>query len=238
MSDVKNCIYKTRFASSARAGGGASIFKLNIPRMELLDEGINILTGPNGAGKTTLALVLCGLKKPEPNFQWIFKGCNLAALPPAQRGISFLFQSGGLFLNMTALQNILFPLQAKAKPFWRQFFLPPKNTYQKRLARLNRTLHLDSFLNKPVHVLSGGEKQRTALARALILPPRFLILDEPFSFLDSSLKQGVFELLHHITAQEKTPMLLITHEALDSRLKGRLFYMQHGRLERPLAKGS
>ena len=96
---------------------------------------------------------------------------------------------------------------------------------------LNKYLQLEPFLQQPVHLLSKGEQQRTALARALIIKSRFLILDEPFSSLDIQLKQSAISLLKNILEHEPLSILLITHH-LDgiSSLAQKIFFIKNGRL--------
>ena len=191
--------------------------------MEWPDEGISALSGPSGSGKSTFALALCGLKKVEKGFQWLFKKQDMALLSPPERNISLLFQNLELFPHMSAEQNILFPAQARKIP---------KDETQKRLLVLEEHLQVFSFFKKPVHLLSGGEKQRVALARALVVKPRFLILDEPFSSLDEELKKNSIQLLKKILDWEKCPALLISHdkEEIES-LAQKVFYIQNGQLQ-------
>lgn len=197
-------------------------FELNIPFWEWPDKGISALSGPNGSGKSTLAFSLCGLHPVEKGFEWIFKGQNLALLPPPKRKISFLFQSLELFSNMSAEQNIFFPARAQKIP---------KTKWKERFALLRESLQLSGVLKKPVRVLSGGEKQRTALARALMVKSDFLILDEPFSSLDPELKSRAMTLLKNLQAQDKTPVLLISHSEKEVKLLAdRAFYLKAGRI--------
>ena len=191
--------------------------------MEWPDEGISVLTGPSGSGKSTFALALCGLKKVEKGFQWIFKDQDIALSPPPERNISLMFQSLELFPHMNAEQNILFPAQARK--------IGKKETKERMLV-LQEYLQLFSFLKKPVYMLSGGEKQRVALARALVVKPRFLILDEPFSSLDAKLKESSLTLLKKILEWEKCPTLLISHDWENIKpLAKKVFYLRKGQLQ-------
>ena len=149
--------------------------------MEWPEKKISALVGPSGSGKSSFALALCGLKPVEKGFEWIFKDHNLALLPPPKRKISLLFQTLELFPHLSVEQNILFPAKAQKISY--------KET-QERFLMLQEYLQLSAFLKKPVYKLSGGEKQRVALARTLIVKPDFLILDEPFSSLDVELKKN------------------------------------------------
>ena len=191
--------------------------------MEWPDKGVSALTGPSGSGKSTFALALCGLKKVEKGFQWIFKDQDMVLLSPPERNISLLFQSLELFPHMNTEQNILFPAQARKMN---------RKEIQERLLVLQEHLQFSAFLKKPVHLLSGGEKQRVALARALIVKPRFLILDEPFSSLDEELKESSIQLLKKILEREKCPTLLISHDKEELKsLAQKVFYIQKGQLQ-------
>ena len=190
--------------------------------MELTDEGINILTGPSGSGKSTLALVLCGLINIKPSFQWFFKGHNIALLPPSERNISMMFQSLELFPHLNAKKNILFPTQVQKQNSFKT---------KERFQLLTEELELTPFLKKSVLDLSGGEKQRVALARALIVKSNFLILDEPFSSLDSTLKSRALKLICTIVKQEKQTCLLITHQAPEVMKTGnKVFHIHQGQI--------
>ncbi len=198
-------------------------FELNIPVWEWPDKQISALTGPSGGGKSTLAFSLCGFNFLEKNFKWIFKGRNLALLPPPKRNICLLFQSLELFSNMSAEQNIFFPAQAKKIS---------KEERDKRFSLLREYLQLSDFLKKPVRVLSGGEKQRTALARALMVKSDFLILDEPFSCLDGDLKKKAVALLKKLFDQDKNSVLLISHSAKEIKILAKsTFYLKAGKLK-------
>ena len=123
---------------------------------------------------------------------------------------------------MSVEQNILFPAEAKKIS---------KEQKAKRFALLQEELELLSFLKKPVRVLSGGEKQRTALARSLMVPSDFLILDEPFSCLDLKLKKKALNLIKKIFDQDKNSVLFISHSAEEIKwLAQNTFYLKAGEL--------
>ncbi len=210
MSHIKNLI--------CRQGD----FELNIPSLDWPDQEISALAGPSGSGKSTLALSLCGFKPVAKGFEWIYKGQNLSLLPPPERNISLLFQSLALFPHMNAKQNILFPAQARGLN---------QKALTERLSLLTEALKLSGFLKKQVSLLSGGERQRVALARALIIRGDFLILDEPFSSLNASLKKRATDLLKKVQAQDKNAVLLISHDEEEIKmLARRVFRLQKGRL--------
>jgi sulfate transport system ATP-binding protein/putative spermidine/putrescine transport system ATP-binding protein len=183
-----------------------SDFKIDIPSWEILDEGVTALWGPSGAGKTSVFRLLLGLDPTMGPYQWIVNGIDLAALPTSQKRLGVVFQSLELFPHMTALQNIRFAAQARK--------LSEEQTLT-TLEELKELLQLEKFLYKPTRVLSGGEKQRVALARALMGRPRVLFLDEPFSALDSQLKESARELIRRTISAQKIPTVLVTHDRSD-----------------------
>ena len=180
-------------------------FKIDIPDWEIPDQGVTALIGPSGSGKTSVFRLLIGLEKAQ-SLKWMFDGEDLAKLPPARRRLGVVFQSYELFPHMTAAENILFAAKARG--------LSESET-ERRLRRLTGQLRMDSFLDRTASVLSGGEKQRTALARALIGKPRMLLLDEPFSALDEELRAESRTLVKELIHEEKVPALLVTHDRQD-----------------------
>ncbi len=180
-------------------------FSLVIPRWEIRDEGIHALSGPSGSGKTTILRALIGLEK-SSRFTWNFLGENLASLPIEKRRLGVVFQTWDLFPHMTALENVEFAARARGLD---------DSTLRTRWDWIQDTLKMKSFLNTKADILSGGEKQRTALARALIAKPRILLLDEPFTALDESLRDAARELLKKVVEIDKVPAILVTHDSRD-----------------------
>jgi ABC-type sulfate/molybdate transport systems ATPase subunit len=180
-------------------------FKIDIPKWEILDQGVTALWGPSGAGKTSVLRLLIGLDQPK-SMNWIFQGEDLALLPTPQRRIGVVFQNYELFPNMTAHENILFAAEARKIP---------QERAKKNIDEFVQTLHLQNCLDRKAAVLSGGEKQRVALARALIGEPRILMLDEAFSALDESLRGEARILVKNLIAAKKIPTILITHDQQD-----------------------
>ncbi len=181
-------------------------FHLEIPSWEILDQGVTVLWGPSGAGKTSVFRLLLGLEEIKTPFTWKFGDVDLARLPIGERRLGVVFQSYELFPHMSGFENIQFAAQCRK--------LDPA-IFHERYQRFLKKLRMESFISRPASVLSGGEKQRIALARALIAEPRLLMLDEPFSALDESLKQESRELVKQLLMEEKTPVLLITHDQRD-----------------------
>lgn len=180
-------------------------FEINIPRWEIPDKGITALWGPSGAGKTTVFRILLGLE-PCPSLGWEFQGRDLAKVPVPLRRLGVVFQDLALFPHLSARDNILFAARAR--------HISSQESSQQFQVLVDQ-LDLHSFLNRKARVLSGGEGQRVALARAIMGDPCFLFLDEPFSALDSHLRQEARQLVKSVIVQRKLPTLLITHDEED-----------------------
>lgn len=185
-------------------------FKLDIPKWEILDQGVTVLWGPSGSGKTSVFRVLLGLE-PCPRMSWHFQGVDLAQLKTPERRLGVVFQSLDLFPHMTARENILFAAKARS--------IQPGKA-QNRIKELTDVLKMDNFLDRKSSLLSGGERQRVAIVRALIGEPRLLLLDEPFSALDEDLRNESRQLLKKVLEHEKIPVLLVTHDAGDVEILG------------------
>ncbi len=180
-------------------------FEIHIPSWEIPDSGITALWGPSGSGKTSVFRILLGLDS-CPGFRWIWNERDLALAPVADRGLGVVFQSQDLFPHLTAEKNIYFASLARRVP---------AEKADERFRKLCEVLKLDSFLQRKAQLLSGGEKQRVALARALMSFPRMLLMDEPFSSLDESLKSEARLYVKNLLFSTGTPGLLITHDERD-----------------------
>ncbi len=200
-------------------------FRLEIPHMELSDQGVTVLRGPSGSGKTSVLRILTGLEACE-SLEWWVKGkaveVNLARLAVRDRRLGVVFQNYELFPHLSAKENLQFAADARGLD---------QAESQQRLKRLTDRLSLDSVLDRRAEKLSGGEKQRVALARALIGQPRFLLLDEPFAALDQDLRAGARRLLQQVLSEENCPALLVTHDPADvEALATKVIDIQAGRL--------
>ena len=160
-----------------------------------------VLTGPTGCGKSTLIETICGLKRLAAG-QILVDGQPIHHLPPAQRQIGFVPQDAALFPEMTVEKQLGFSLMVR-KVDHRQ--------YQLRVNELLELLELTHLRSRTPLGLSGGEKQRVAIGRALAFRPRLLCLDEPLSAIDASMRQRMVELLKTIHSAEETTILHATH---------------------------
>lgn len=196
-------------------------FSISIPEFEIPDLGVTALIGPSGSGKSSVIKILCGLEV-CPSLYWDFKGEDLAKLPPGKRKIGMVFQSFELFPHLTVKENIRFASEARKIS---------KEEFEEKYSRLAQRLQINKIENKKTEIISGGEKQRTALARALIANPRILFLDEPFSALDAEIRSEARAVTLDLVNSEKIPALLITHDKEDiEALATKVFKLNAGRL--------
>ena len=193
-------------------------FFLDILEWKFPAQGITLLKGLSGCGKTTVLKILSGLLE-CPSLIFTKKDRCLSSLAPPQRGIGFCFQDLRLFPVMTARHNLLFALQA------RQIALK-ESDYE----RIIESLNLKNCLNLFIEDLSGGEKQRLALARALLVPQDLLLLDEPFSYLDETHKQKARNLVQAVSKERSMPILLVSHE--EEAIANKSFLLKKGKIQK------
>ena len=162
------------------------------------------LLGPSGCGKTTALRLAAGLEELQSG-RILLNGSVVAApgfhVPPEERSVGMVFQDFALFPHLSVLNNVLFGI--------------PRGDDTARLARAHEVLDqvgMNSFAAAFPHTLSGGQQQRVALARALAPRPRLLLLDEPFSGLDSRLRSQVRDETLHIVKDSGTTTLIVTHD--------------------------
>lgn len=198
-------------------------FQIELENWEILDQGVTALWGKSGSGKTTIFRALLGLQKVKAA-RWMFGDLDLMLLSPPQRNLGVVFQSFELFPHLTAEENIDFAARARGVD---------SAVAGRRKVELAAVLQLASCWRRPAAVLSGGERQRVAIARALIGSPRVLLLDEPFSSLDSDLRSEARKFVKNVIEHEKIPAILITHDAEDlSVLAQKVSELKDGRIVR------
>lgn len=161
------------------------------------------ISGISGSGKTTFLRLISGLVQPQNGTicwgdQVWHDTKNKQCIPPQERNIGMVFQDYALFPNMNTLDNIIFACKEKVE--------------KKYLQSIIDTLGLDNYLTRYPHQLSGGQQQRVAIARALISKPALLLLDEPFSALDESLKKTVQSFIYEIHLQNSMTTLVVSHQ--------------------------
>ncbi len=189
------------------------------------------LFGPSGAGKSLTLRAVAGLLRPdagriEINGRVLFDSQAGICTPARSRRVAYLFQDYALFPHLTVAQNIAFGL----RPGWLN---PPRRQVGPEARRWVDAFELGSIVGSYPHEISGGQKQRVALARALMLQPDILLLDEPFSALDSQLRGKMRQELNALQRQLDVPMLLITHDPADvEALADEVFEVRDGRIGR------
>ena len=160
------------------------------------------ILGPSGSGKSTLLRSIAGLDPPLSGTIWL-NGCNVTDTPPQFRRMAFVFQDYALFKHMTVRENIEFGLKL------RNFSAEDIN---EKVDKLINAFRMEDFALRYPSKLSGGEKQRVALARSLVIEPRYLLLDEPFGALDEELRRDVVVFVKAFLKKHKITTLMVTHD--------------------------
>lgn len=181
------------------------------------------LVGPSGCGKSTLLRLAAGLERPSAG-RVLLNGLEIAGpsefVPPEKRGIGLMFQDHALFPHMTNLENVRFGLRG---------FTRDESSRQALLA-LDR-VGLGTRGGEFPHMLSGGEQQRVALARAIAPRPAVILMDEPFSGLDSRLRDVVRSETLAILREARATCVIVTHDAEEAmRMGDRIALMNHGKI--------
>ncbi|RZI83404.1 MAG: ATP-binding cassette domain-containing protein [Rubrivivax sp.] len=174
-----------------------------------------VLYGPSGAGKTVTLQAMAGLLRPDQgHIRWgdrvLFDSAKGIDVPARQRRVGYLFQDYALFPHLSVARNIAFGLMPT-------FHRRMSEATATQVASIMRTLDISALHDSRPADLSGGQRQRVALARALICQPDLLLLDEPFSALDTALRARVRAELDDIRRRFDVPMVLISHDADDVR---------------------
>jgi molybdate transport system ATP-binding protein len=190
--------------------------------LTLPEHGVTAILGPSGSGKTTLLRLIAGLERPACGHlrvgdrTWVDRGQGIF-LTPQQRRVGMVFQDYALFAHMTVEDNVGYGL--------------PRRERRQGVAEWLERLHLAPLVQRYPHQLSGGQRQRVALARALAREPDVLLLDEPFSAVDSYLRQRLRAQLLAVVAAFERPVLLVTHDVDEARhVADRVAVIVDGRL--------
>jgi sulfate transport system ATP-binding protein len=190
--------------------------------LDIADGSLTALLGPSGSGKSTLLRVIAGLEQPDQGQVFIL-GEDSTDVPARKRGVGFVFQHYAAFKHMTVWDNVAFGLSIRHRP---------KTEIRSRVSELLQLVQLEGFANRYPAQLSGGQRQRMALARALAVEPRVLLLDEPFGALDARVRHELRAWLRHLHDDVKVTTVLVTHdqeEAMD--VAEEIVLMNTGRIE-------
>jgi sulfate/thiosulfate transport system ATP-binding protein len=190
--------------------------------IEVPDGSLTALLGPSGSGKSTLLRAIAGLEDLDSG-QVTINGENATAKPAQKRGVGFVFQHYAAFKHMTVYDNVAFGLKIRK---W------DKQKTSQRVHELLELVQLDGLAGRFPSQLSGGQRQRMALARALAVEPKVLLLDEPFGALDAKVRKDLRTWLRRLHEEMHVTTIFVTHdqeEAMD--VAGQLVVMNEGRVE-------
>ncbi len=186
------------------------------------DRAFVSILGESGAGKTTLLRVANGLAVHDEG-RVLFDGVAVDDLPANKRGVSMVFQDARLFPNMSVLDNVAFPLKVRGMG---------KEERRTQAQRMLENVQLAGLGMRRTHEISGGQRQRVALARALMANPRAVLMDEPFSALDESLREDMCELVLSLHESLDLTILMVTHDPVEAiTMSDQVVCMAHGAIE-------
>jgi sulfate transport system ATP-binding protein len=190
--------------------------------LEVPEGSLTALLGPSGSGKSTLLRVVAGLEAPDAG-RVLIDGADATAVPVQRRGIGFVFQHYAAFKHMTVRDNVAFGLRVRRRP---------RAQVAAKVDELLGIVGLQGYQRRYPAQLSGGQRQRMALARALAIEPRVLLLDEPFGALDAKVRADLRAWLRRLHDEVHVTTVLVTHdqeEAMD--VADRIAVINEGRIE-------
>ena len=177
------------------------------------------LLGPSGCGKSTLLRVIAGFYTPDAG-QLKFDDMEMNNVPPHQRNTGMVFQNYALWPHMTVAENIEYGLRLRKLD---------KPTRHKKITDALEMVQMSEYRDRPVNTLSGGQQQRIALARALVIEPSVLLLDEPLSNLDAALRQNLRDEIKDIHNRTQITTLYVTHDQVEAiSMADRMAIMKEG----------
>ncbi|MEP6962358.1 MAG: ABC transporter ATP-binding protein, partial [Acidobacteriota bacterium] len=187
--------------------------------------GVTVLFGPSGSGKTLTLDCIGGFERPEDgrillDNEILFDAHSGVHLPPQSRKCGYVFQNYALFPHMTLRENLAFGAERT-----------PRLERHRRVNEMLEKFHLTEAAGRKPHQVSGGQRQRCSIARALIGGPKLLLLDEPAQGLDAQLRTELYDTLRQVRAEFETPVLLVTHD-LDEcfELGDQMLILRDGRI--------
>ncbi|MGX0875785.1 multiple sugar transport system ATP-binding protein [Roseovarius sp. MBR-154] len=181
-----------------------------------------MLLGPSGCGKTTTLRMMAGLELPTSGRVYI-DGEEVGQKPASQRDIAFVFQMFALYPHMNVRRNIAYPLVSQGMK---------RAQVRERVAEVARILGIEAMLDKPVGGLSGGDRQRVALGRAIVREPKAFFMDEPLGALDAEFRERMAEELRALHDRMGATTVYVTHDQLEAMQMGdKIVVMNHGVVE-------
>ena len=190
--------------------------------VEVPSGSLTALLGPSGSGKSTLLRVIAGLEQPDGGEVYI-SGEEATGVSPQNRGVGFVFQHYAAFKHMTVWDNVAFGLAVRKRP---------KAAIKERVAELLDLVQLNGLAKRYPAQLSGGQRQRMALARALAVEPKVLLLDEPFGALDARVRKELRAWLRRLHDEVHVTTIFVTHDQEEAmELADQIVLMNQGRVE-------
>src|SRR3954447_337009 len=190
--------------------------------IDVPDGSLTALLGPSGSGKSTLLRCIAGLEAPDTG-TILISGRDATKVAVQDRGVGFVFQHYAAFKHMTVGQNVGFAMSIRKRP---------KAEIAARVDELMRLVHLEGLVDRYPSQLSGGQRQRMALARALAVEPKVLLLDEPFGALDATVRKELREWLRRLHDEVHVTTIFVTHDQ-EEAMEGaeQIVVMNEGRIE-------
>ncbi len=177
------------------------------------------LLGPSGCGKSTLLRVIAGFYRPDAGVLK-FDGMEMNSVPPHQRNTGMVFQNYALWPHMTVAENVEYGLALRKIA---------KSDRQEKVESVLEMVQMVEYRDRPVNTLSGGQQQRIALARALVIEPSVLLLDEPLSNLDAALRQNLRDEIREIHKRTQITTIYVTHDQIEAiSMADRMAIMKDG----------
>lgn len=191
--------------------------------LTLQNGSMTAILGPSGSGKSTILRIISGLEKSDSKAASILlDGKEVAHLPPAKRQIGMMSQSPALFQHMNVSQNIAYGLKCRHLA---------KKEIDAKVAEYLELVNLSGFEKRSVQTLSGGEAQRVALARTMIVMPRLILFDEPFSALDKALRKKLAHDIREIQKKTHFTGIIVTHDEEEAKsISDRIIRIEKGKL--------
>jgi iron(III) transport system ATP-binding protein len=213
---------KTYAADKGGKGQGPNtVFAIDDVSFEVKEGELFTLLGPSGCGKTTTLRSVAGLEKPDRGRIVVGDRVLFSAggngqgrtvnMPANQRGLGMVFQSYAIWPHMTVFDNVAFPLQVRKRNE-----RPSKKEIRERVERVLETMELSEQIGRQATKLSGGQQQRLALARALVIQPPLLLLDEPLSNLDAKLRESLRFELKRLQRELGITSIYVTHDQVEA----------------------
>jgi sulfate transport system ATP-binding protein len=183
---------------------------------------LTALLGPSGGGKSTLLRIIAGLEKPDTGTVKI-DGEDATRLAPRHRDVGFVFQHYAAFTHLSVYRNVAFGLEIRKRP---------KDEIRRRVHELLELVHLEQFADRLPAELSGGQRQRMALARALAVEPKVLLLDEPFGALDAKVRRELRDWLRRLHDEVHVTTVFVTHDQEEAlEVSDEIVVINEGRIE-------